>query len=81
MLPVKIEEDPKQAKEIREMYSAAFILDADQAHYLPIGSPDQIMEALRAYDTIGVDGILFAGIAHDPDLYEQLDKEVLAVYS
>ena len=48
---------------------------------LAIGSAKHIVEVIRAYETAGVEEVIFKGMPNAPRLYRRLSEEVLPAFS
>jgi len=77
-LPVALQDDPKKAAHLRTVWGRGRS-QQERERYLPIGSAEHIVDALRAYAEVGVQGVIFQGIPNSkPQLYQRLNDEVLA---
>lgn len=79
MLPVALQDDAARAERLRDLWSADKTDEERRA--LPIGPASQVIEALRAYEALGVDGVIFQGLPNNPRLYERLAAEVIPALS
>jgi alkanesulfonate monooxygenase SsuD/methylene tetrahydromethanopterin reductase-like flavin-dependent oxidoreductase (luciferase family) len=79
MLPVGLQDDEARAERLRDVWGAG--MTDEERRALPIGPASQVIDALRAYEPLGVDGIIFQGLPNNPRLYEQLAAEVIPALS
>lgn len=79
MLPVGLQDDEARAERLRDVWGAGRTDEERRA--LPIGSATRVIDALRAYEPLGVDGIIFQGLPNNPRLYERLAAEVIPALS
>ncbi len=79
MLPVGLQDDEARAERLRDLWGAGRTDEERRA--LPIGSATRVIDALRAYEPLGVDGIIFQGLPNNPRLYERLAAEVIPALS
>ncbi len=79
MLPVGLQDDEARAERLRDLWGAG--MTDEERRALPIGPASQVIDALRAYEPLGVDGIIFQGLPNNPRLYEQLAAEVIPALS
>lgn len=78
MLPVGLEDDATRAERLRDYWRAD---SAEDRRALPIGPASRVIEALQAYEPLGVDGIIFQGLPNTPRLYERLAAEIIPAVS
>jgi F420-dependent oxidoreductase-like protein len=79
MLPVGLQDDAAKAERLRDLWGAGRTDDERRA--LAIGPASQVIDALRAYELVGVDGIIFQGLPNNPRIYEGLAAEVIPALS
>ena len=79
MLPVGLQDDEARAERLRDVWGAGRTDEERRA--LPIGSATRVIDALLAYEPLGVDGIIFQGLPNNPRLYERLAAEVIPALS
>ncbi len=79
MLPVGLQDDEARAERLRDLWGAGRTDEERRA--LPIGPASQVIDALLAYEPLGVDGIIFQGVPNNPRLYERLAAEVIPAVS
>ena len=79
MLPVGLQNDEAKAERLRDLWGAGRTDEERRA--LPIGPASQVIDALRAYEPLGVDGIIFQGLPNNPRVYERLAAEVIPALS
>jgi F420-dependent oxidoreductase-like protein len=80
LFPVALQDDPEKAARLRATWGRG-MAERDRDRILPIGSADHIIGVFRRYQEVGVQGIIFQGVPNRPQLYERLDREVLAAFA
>ena len=79
MLPVGLQDDETKAERLRDLWGAGRTDEERSA--LPIGPAARVIDALSAYEPLGVDGIIFQGLPNNPRIYERLATEVIPALS
>lgn len=79
MLPVGLQDDEAKAERLRDTWGADRTEEERRA--LPIGTASQVIDGLRAYEPLGVDGVIFQGLPNNPSLYDKLATEVIPALS
>ncbi len=79
MTPVGLADDETRAERLRDLWAAG--RPEEERRALPIGTAAHVIDALGAYATLGVDGVIFQGLPNTPALYERLADEVIPALS
>ncbi len=79
MTPVGLADDETRAERLRDLWAAG--RPDEERRALPIGTAAHVIDALGAYATLGVDGVIFQGLPSTPALYERLADEVIPALS
>ena len=79
MTPVGLADDETRAERLRDLWAAG--RPDEERRALPIGTAAHVIDALGAYATLGVDGVIFQGLPNTPALYERLADEVIPALS
>lgn len=78
-MAVALTDDETRARRLRGIFGAG-MSEEDQQRYLAIGQADHIVDVLREYEKVGIQGIIFQGMPNKPELYTRLNEEVLGVF-
>jgi len=78
-LVVALQDDEAKATRLRQTFGGN-LSEAERQEQLAIGTAGHVVEVLRRYEAIGLDGIIFQSIPNNPRLYARLNDEVLAAF-